>query len=68
MLPNSRQPPPSSSATASQTSDTTLAQEKDHEPAGKKRKVYKFQRALIKEFGDWLEWDAEKRIDEVYIL
>jgi len=61
-LSNSRPPPPSSSSTASHSSDATLVQEKEDEPASKKIKVYKFQRAWLKEFGDWLEWDSEKEL------
>ena len=39
----------------------TFVQDNEDEPASKKRKVYKFQRAWLKEF-DWLEWDAEKEL------
>lgn len=62
LLSNSRPPPPSSSSTASHSSGTTLVQEKEDAPASKKIKVYKFQRAWLKEFGDWLEWDSEKEL------
>lgn len=62
LLSNSRPPPPSSSSTASQSSNTTVVQEKEDQPASKKRKVYKFQRAWLKEFGEWLEWDSEKEL------
>lgn len=36
-------------------------QHKEDEPETKKRKVYKFQRAWLKEF-EWLEWDSEKEL------
>ena len=62
---NSR-PPPSSSASNSKTSSAsnsndTLVQVKEDEPARKRRKVYKFQRAWLKEF-ECLEWDSEKEM------
>ena len=58
---------PSSSASNSKTSsasgsiDTALVQDKEDEPETKKRKVYKFQRAWLKEF-EWLEWDSQKEL------
>ena len=50
----------SKTSSASNSTDT-LVQDKGDEPARKKRKVYKFQRAWLKEF-EWLEWGSEKEL------
>lgn len=55
------QPEPASSS-ASHSKDATCSQEKEDEPATKKRKTYKFQTTWLKEFGEWLEWDPEKQL------
>ena len=67
LLLNSRPPPSSSALNSSKTSsasssiDVTLVHDKEDEPATKKRIVYNFQTAWLKEF-EWLEWDSEKEL------